>query len=151
VGPIVPNFSPSTLPRPHSHLISPVFEAEPEPCTRRWVSCLRPSTMAVRNLLFCLVRHRVFSDRASRALFAAAVSFTGRLATVLSIYFQDTDRFYQTQSSQFRCGTPTHPPKKCLIRRARRSRLSRSGLLTVLSWIRCHRPGSCLAGCTRRT
>lgn len=55
--------SPRRLWTAHPH--PPVFEAERESHTERWVSFPRPAAMAVRNLLFCLVRHRVFSDRAS--------------------------------------------------------------------------------------
>lgn len=83
-----------------------------------------------------------------RALFAAEVSCTWRLATVLSIYFQDTDRSSRLDHLSF--DASPLPTQNRLIRRARRSRLSRSGLLAVLSWVRCHRRGSCLAGCTRR-
>lgn len=94
-------------------LISHVFEAERESHTERWDSCPRPAVMAVRNLLFCLVQHRVFSDRGSGHILPLQCHSLGGLPPYCQFIFKTLTGSTRLDRLGFNARAPRNPILSC--------------------------------------
>lgn len=94
------------------------------------------AAMAVRNLLFCLVRHRFFSDRASGRFAPLQYhSLRGLPPPYCQFIFKTLTGFTRLDRLGFHAAPlPSAPSPKsnCLVRRACHLRLSRSGCVGCL-------------------
>lgn len=101
----------------------------------------QPATMAVRNLLFCLVRHRFFSDRASGRFAPLQYHSLRGLPPYCQFIFKTLTGFTRLDRLGFHAAPlPSAPSPIVLSGELATYGCPDRGVLAVLSWgARCHR------------
>lgn len=95
----------------------------------------RPATMAVRNLLFCLVRHRFFSDRASGRFPPLQYHSLRGLPPYCQFIFKTLTGFTRLDRLGFHAGPPPSAPNPIVLSGELATYgCPDRGVLAVLSW-----------------